>query len=196
MNDYTPYLKELVKETLPALIEDNEGEIIKYLTLKGYHFTRPPKEVHDPYTFDKAWQLYQKKVGSKARLNKKWNSMSQADRKAATEYIPLYVLSTPDKQYRKNFQTFLNQRSWEDEIITKVQAEMPMQDGSGISVLISATKERIANAATGKSKEEERNRILGMISTVAANPTSSARKSLEYYYNRGYLQELGIQWKP
>lgn len=196
MNDYTPYLKELVKENLPALIEDNEGEIIKYLTLKGYHFTRPPKEVHDPYTFDKAWQLYQKKVGSKARLNKKWNSMSQADRKAATEYIPLYVLSTPDKQYRKNFQTFLNQRSWEDEIITKVQAEVPMQDGNEISVLISATKERIANAATGKSKEEERNRIMGMISTVTANPTSSARKSLEYYYNRGYLRELGIQWKP
>lgn len=196
MNDYTPYLKELVKENLPALIEDNEKEIIKYLTLKGYHFTRPPKEVHDPYTFDNAWQLYQKKVGSKARLNKKWNSMSQADRKAAIEYIPLYVMATPDKQFRKNFQTFLNQRSWEDEIISKVQAEKPRQEESEISVLISATKERISNVATGKSKEEERSRILGMIDTVAANPASSARKSLEYYYNRGYLQELGIQWHP
>ena len=196
MNDYTPYLKELVKENLTALIEDNEKEIIKYLTLKGYHFTRPPKEVHDPYTFDNAWQLYQKKVGSKARLNKKWNSMSQADRKAAIEYIPLYVMATPDKQFRKNFQTFLNQRSWEDEIISKVQAEKPRQEESEISVLISATKERISNVATGKSKEEERSRILGMIDTVAANPASSARKSLEYYYNRGYLQELGIQWHP
>ena len=196
MNDYTPYLKELVKENLTALIEDNEKEIIKYLTLKGYHFTRPPKEVHDPYTFDNAWQLYQKKVGSKARLNKKWNSMSQADRKAAIEYIPLYVMATPDKQFRKNFQTFLNQRSWEDEIISKVQAEKPRQEESEISALISATKERISNVATGKSKEEERSRILGMIDTVAANPASSARKSLEYYYNRGYLQELGIQWHP
>ena len=117
--------------------------------------------------------------------------MSSVKLSKMTCFLPL-----PDKQYRKNFQTFLNQRSWEDEIITKVQAEVPMQDGNEISVLISATKERIANAATGKSKEEERNRIMGMISTVTANPTSSARKSLEYYYNRGYLQELGIQWKP
>lgn len=43
MNDYTPYIKELVKENLKTLIEDNEEEIVKYLSLKGYHFRRPPR---------------------------------------------------------------------------------------------------------------------------------------------------------
>lgn len=198
MNDYTPYIKELVKENLKTLIEDNEEEIVKYLSLKGYHFRRPPKEVNDEYTFEIAWNLYQKKVGSRANLNKKWNSMPKKDRKAATEYIPLYVLATPDKQYRKNFQTFLNQRSWEDEIITNVHGVAPSQQNSDndISNLIASTTETIANLANGKKRDDERKRIIELVRFVEANPTSAARKSLENYYRRGYLQELGIHWQP
>lgn len=198
MNDYTPYIKELVKENLKTLIEDNEEEIVKYLSLKGYHFRRPPKEVNDEYTFEIAWNLYQKKVGSRANLNKKWNSMSKKDRKAATEYIPLYVLATPDKQYRKNFQTFLNQRSWEDEIITNVHGVAPSQQSSDndISSLIASTAETITNEANGKKRDDERKRIIELVRFVEANPASAARKSLENYYRRGYLQELGIHWQP
>ena len=85
-------------------------QAIQLLEENGYKVTAPPKEVKDEYTFARAWNMYDKKVGCKAKLEKKWNSMSQIDRKAAIEYIPLYVLSQPDKQYRKNFQTFLNQR--------------------------------------------------------------------------------------
>ncbi len=196
MNDYTPYLKELVKENLQTLIEDNEEEIVKYLSLKGYHFKRPPKEVNDEYTFENAWNLYQKKVGSRANLNKKWNSMPKKDRKAATEYIPLYVLSTPDKQYRKNFQTFLNQRSWEDEIIGQVHAVIPQQDESDITKLIASTEEAIEKESSGMKRDDERRRIAELVKFVEANPASAARKSLENYYRRGYLQELGIQWLP
>ena len=92
-------------------------QAIQFLTENGYKVTPPPREVKDEYTFDRAWNLYEKKVGCKSKLEKKWNSMSRKDRKAAIEYIPLYVLSQPDKKYRKNFQTFLNQRGWEDELI-------------------------------------------------------------------------------
>lgn len=68
--------------------------------------------------FDHAWDLYQKKVGPKDRLRKKWNKLSKKDREDAISYIPRYVEATPDKKYRKNFETFLNQKSWHDEIIT------------------------------------------------------------------------------
>lgn len=37
-------------------------------------------------------------------------------REKALTYIPAYVKSTPDKQYRKNFETFLNQECWNDEL--------------------------------------------------------------------------------
>lgn len=68
--------------------------------------------------FDRVWDMYQKKVGPKDRLRKKWNKLSQKERRAAIAYIPRYVEATPDKKYRKNFETFLNQKSWHDEIIT------------------------------------------------------------------------------
>ena len=81
----------------------------------------------DEYSFDKAWNLYQKKVGPKEKLKAKWNKLSLKDRKAAIEHIPLYVQSTPDKQYRKHFQTYLNQRGWEDEIITHNDRQLTKQ---------------------------------------------------------------------
>jgi len=34
-----------------------------------------------------------------------------------------YVLSTPDKQYRKNPDTYLRNKCWEDEIIIKTPIE-------------------------------------------------------------------------
>ena len=115
MNGYNNFSYEDVVNWTKDLFEREIGveevikSIISFLEAKGYKVTAPPKEVKDEYTFERAWNLYDKKVGCKAKLEKKWNSMSKKDRKAATEYIPLYVISQPDKQYRKNFQTFLNQ---------------------------------------------------------------------------------------
>ena len=96
---------------------DEIKQAIQLLEENGYKITAPPKEVKDEYTFELAWKLYDKKVGCKAKLEKKWNSMSKKDRMAALAYIPAYVIATEDKQYRKNFQTFLSQRGWEDESI-------------------------------------------------------------------------------
>ena len=86
---------------------DEIKQAILLLEENGYKITAPPKEVKDEYTFEVAWNWYDKKVGCKAKLEKKWNSMSKKDRKAAIEYIPLYVIATENKKYRKNFQTFL-----------------------------------------------------------------------------------------
>ena len=96
---------------------DEIKQAILLLEENGYKVTAPAKQVKDEYTFARAWDLYQKKVGCKEKLEKKWNSMSQKDRKAATEYIPLYIITPKYKKYRKNFHTFLNQTPWEDKII-------------------------------------------------------------------------------
>jgi len=34
------------------------------------------------------------------------------------KFIPLYIKERPNKQYRKNPETFLRNKSWNDEIIT------------------------------------------------------------------------------
>jgi len=67
--------------------------------------------------FDVFWELYDKKVGKKENLKKKWDKLSSADKQAIIRYIPPYKTSQPHKQYRKNPETFLNNRSWEDELI-------------------------------------------------------------------------------
>lgn len=62
------------------------------------------------------WDLYDYKVG-KPKALKKWEGINLEDQKAIIEYLPKYKLATPDKKYRKHPATFLNSRSWEDEII-------------------------------------------------------------------------------
>ena len=105
-------------------------DAILFLESRGYTVTPPAEidiEVHDPYTFERAWDLYQKKVGPKEKLKAKWYRLSMTDRKAAIEYIPEYVKATADRTFRKNFQTFLNQRGWEDEIIMHNDRQLTKQ---------------------------------------------------------------------
>jgi len=48
----------------------------------------------------------------------KWSNLTTLEKEKAKEHIPKYVLSTPDKKYRKNFETYLNNKSFNDEILT------------------------------------------------------------------------------
>lgn len=67
--------------------------------------------------FEWFWNEYDKKIGDKQKLKKKWNKLSDEERQNAMNYIDLYKQSQPDKQFRKNPETFLNNKSWNDEII-------------------------------------------------------------------------------
>jgi len=67
--------------------------------------------------FDIFWNLYDKKVGDKDKIKKKWEKLKNNERQKIIEYIPEYIKSRPDKKFRKNPDTFLNQKSWNDEII-------------------------------------------------------------------------------
>lgn len=66
--------------------------------------------------FDLFWNLYDKKTG-RPKSEKKWNALSLKDQEAILEYIPKYKIAQPNKTYRKNPETFFNNRSWEDELI-------------------------------------------------------------------------------
>ena len=69
--------------------------------------------------FDWFWNDYDKKVGDKQKLKKKWNKLTDEERQNAMNYIDLYKKSQPNKQFRKNPETFLNNKSWNDEIINR-----------------------------------------------------------------------------
>lgn len=69
--------------------------------------------------FDWFWNDYDKKVGDKQKLKKKWNKLTDEERQNAMNYLELYKQSVPDKQFRKNPETFINNKSWNDEIINR-----------------------------------------------------------------------------
>jgi len=77
----------------------------------------------DEYTFERWWKLYDKKTG-KDKCMEKWFRLTFDERKKATEHTPVYVASTPDKKFRKDPQTYLNQHCWNDEIIWNVPAHL------------------------------------------------------------------------
>ena len=56
-------------------------------------------------------------MGDKTKLKVKWSKISNADKLKIKAHIPEYKKAQPDKRYRKNPETYLNNKSWNDEII-------------------------------------------------------------------------------
>ena len=77
--------------------------------------------------FDFFWNDYDKKVGDKQKLKNKWNKLSDKDRNDIMNYLPLYIEAVPDKQFRKNPETFLNNKSWLDEIVKRTNPDYNKQ---------------------------------------------------------------------
>ena len=67
--------------------------------------------------FEVFWNLYDKKRGEVEKLKTKWNKLTDTERQLIIKNIPLYKSAQPDKQFRKDPETYLNQKSWNDEII-------------------------------------------------------------------------------
>ena len=82
----------------------------------------------DGEIFEQLWQAYGKK-GNKKTSNAKYLKLPQANKKLLLSSIRAYVLSTPDKQYRKNLETYINQECWNDEVMTNENNNRPNQHG-------------------------------------------------------------------
>lgn len=87
-------------------------------------------------SFEKVWKMYEKK-GNRKTSEKKWSVLENHCKELAIKHIPLYIHSTPDKRYRKNFETYINQEVWNDEIITysKQNEEKRGNDFSGLNII-------------------------------------------------------------
>lgn len=89
--------------------------------------------VEDVYLFEHFWDDYDKKVGDKQKLRKKWAKIPDKDKIRIRDYIPRYKAAQPDKKYRKNPETFLNNKSWNDEIISSNGNRNTTKQRSGIT---------------------------------------------------------------
>lgn len=86
------------------------------------------------------WELYDKMVGRKD-CEKKWQKLTIKEKEACIAAAPAYVASTPDKRFRKNPLSYLNQKAWNDEII-------PRNNGNSQPSLEQQRLDRLASILT------------------------------------------------
>lgn len=100
-NKYQTDAKSMPLETETENVNENITEIEIYPTCEDF------------------WNLYDKKVGSKKQIARKFKGLNQKTKEQIMEYLPGYIKSTPNKTFRKNPQTFLDLEAWHDEIILR-----------------------------------------------------------------------------
>jgi len=103
-------LKDVSERNATASIPQCENDAIREEKIRR-------EEIREN-NFDRFWDLYSKKVDlekSKAKFLK----LSDTDIDLILGVVEKYVLSTPDKQYRKNPLTWLNGKCWNDLIVEK-----------------------------------------------------------------------------
>jgi len=69
-------------------------------------------------SFDLFWITYDKKV-ERSKCEKLWKKINPDTYELILTHAEEYVRSTPDKQYRKNPETYLFNKCWNDEIVWK-----------------------------------------------------------------------------
>jgi DNA-binding PadR family transcriptional regulator len=96
---------------------ENKPETLPKINPKLYRkCTTNKNDKNEKNDFDRFWDLYDKKTG-KVKSQKLWAKLSKTEKETILNHIPLYKRATPEKQFRKNPETYLRNRAWEDEII-------------------------------------------------------------------------------
>ena len=75
------------------------------------------------------WDLYDYKV-EKEKAIKSWKILTKDEKDLALLHTPLYVESTPDKNFRKHPKTYLNCKSFNDEIIKRTSTDYNKPDAA------------------------------------------------------------------
>lgn len=85
--------------------------------------------------FVEFWNLYDKKIGSKKKCEKKWLSLSDEQRSKIISGLPAWKKTITEKKYQPHPLTYLNNERWEDEITVTDE----VVDRSGVTFEIGET---------------------------------------------------------
>jgi hypothetical protein len=83
-------------------------------------------------SFNEFWNLYDRKTGDRVRAERLWNKLNDQERDAIMDHVPLFKVAQPDKHFRPHPATYLNQRRWENEIVSS-NGVQPQQQTSKFS---------------------------------------------------------------
>ena len=94
----------------------------------GQCFSTDP---NTPISFEEFWTVYDLKT-DKIKCRKLFDKLSKDDRIAIHQNLQAYVDSTPDKQFRKKPHRWLENRCWEDEIVSRDRFGRQPRDYTGL----------------------------------------------------------------
>jgi len=77
---------------------------------------REEETKEDNHLFNEFWNLYDKKVGSKSKIEKKFNGLKLDIQNKVIETLPLFLKQFSDKKYQPYPETYLNNERWNDEL--------------------------------------------------------------------------------
>ena len=130
-DEFYEYLRGLCLDFFEAGVLLGEGFRTSEITFPdGEKGTITWKRELDTDTMDGGfnifWNLYEKKVG-RPKCEKLWSKLTLKEKEECLAYIPLYKQAQSDKQFRKNPETFLRNKSWNDELIYRNNTEQQRQ---------------------------------------------------------------------
>ncbi|MDR1652896.1 MAG: hypothetical protein LBS01_04490 [Prevotellaceae bacterium] len=128
--------------------DENENRDIGGMGEKEGEPEKKLQEADDELSFEKVWAMYGRK-GNKKTSQRKWDRLPKKAKQLAVVHIPKYVAATPDIQYRKNFETYINQEAWNDKIF---------ENG-----LRKASTNKRAGQFLPPDNEDEKNKLLAKI---------------------------------
>jgi len=121
LTTHTSKQSESTHESTDQSTNSIDIQIYNSTNLQTYQSTEvkpePAPEILLNYSFDDFWDDYDKKRGKKEKLIPKWEKLKDSDREEIRDYIPKYKLAQPNKKFRKDPETFINNHSWKDELI-------------------------------------------------------------------------------
>ena len=161
--------------------DDNCSTQIPELNIGNEHIEQP---IQDSKTntktnnkinipFSDFWDKYDYCKGKKSDVEAKWIALTDEDRLLTMESLDTYLLSTPDKTYRKYPMSYLNTEAWNDEHVVPV-ANMATTSNSqtysnhNASVVYSASFKPFEDISSKHTKDELESNLeaLGISSAI------------------------------
>jgi len=123
--DILQAMRKVAKDDERPMAYHYEKALRAYGPIKKLISNEPKKEIapkkpktDEDQEFEQIWELYERK-GSKKVSRARFAKLSRKTRELIYNHLPAYLLSTPDKRCRKDFERYISNECWNDEVITR-----------------------------------------------------------------------------
>ena len=113
--DESQYLNELGTDNVNELAQEVCSNKQNSYKQNSYKQNTIKENINIP--FSDFWDKYDYCKGKKSDVEAKWIALTEEERTLTMESLDTYLLSTPDKTYRKYPMSYLNTEAWNDEHI-------------------------------------------------------------------------------